>query len=82
MSSTTSNVRPRQNTYGWQGSVMEIQTRAEDTGGALGVLEGHFLEEGVRASASRIAPERRHMGSDDVFSAIHRGSPPPAHRSG
>jgi quercetin dioxygenase-like cupin family protein len=46
MSSTASNVSPRQDTYWWQGSVMEIQTRAEDTGGALGVLEGHFLEEG------------------------------------
>lgn len=46
MSSTTSNVSPRQDTYWWQGSVMEIQTRAEDTGGALGVLEGLFLEEG------------------------------------
>jgi quercetin dioxygenase-like cupin family protein len=46
MSSTTSNVSPRQDTYWWQGSVMEIQTRAEDSGGALGVLEGHFLENG------------------------------------
>ena len=46
MSSTTSNVSPRQDTYWWQGSVMEIKARAEDTGGALGVLEGRFFEEG------------------------------------
>jgi hypothetical protein len=46
MSSTTSNVSPRQDTYWWQGSVMEMKARAEDTGGALGVLEGRFFEEG------------------------------------
>jgi quercetin dioxygenase-like cupin family protein len=46
MSSTTSNVSPRQNTFLWQGSLMEIKARAEDTGGALGVLEGQFFEEG------------------------------------
>jgi hypothetical protein len=40
MSSTTSNVSPRQDTYWWQGSVMEIKARAENAGGALGVLEG------------------------------------------
>jgi quercetin dioxygenase-like cupin family protein len=36
----------RQNTFWWQGSLMEINARAEDTGGALGVLEGRFFEEG------------------------------------
>jgi quercetin dioxygenase-like cupin family protein len=46
MSSTTSNDSPRQDTFWWQGSVMEIKARAEDTGGALGVLEGSFFEEG------------------------------------
>jgi quercetin dioxygenase-like cupin family protein len=46
MSSTTSNISPRQDTYWWQGSVMEIKARAEDAGGALGVLEGRFFEEG------------------------------------
>jgi hypothetical protein len=40
MSSTTSNVSPRQDTFLWQGSLMEIKARAEGTGGALGVLEG------------------------------------------
>jgi quercetin dioxygenase-like cupin family protein len=46
MSSTTSTDSPRQDTFWWQGSVMEIKARAEDTGGALGVLEGSFFEEG------------------------------------
>jgi hypothetical protein len=59
MSSTTSNVSPRRDTYWWQGSVMEIKARAEDAGGALGVLEGRFFEERygpplhVHAAASR-----------------------------
>jgi len=46
MSSTASSVSPRQDTYWWQGSLMGIKARAEDTGGALGVLEGRFFEEG------------------------------------
>jgi quercetin dioxygenase-like cupin family protein len=46
MSSATSKVSPRQDSYWWQGSVMEIKTRAEDAAGALGVLEGRFFEEG------------------------------------
>jgi quercetin dioxygenase-like cupin family protein len=46
MSSTTSNVSFPHDTYWWQGSVMEIKTRAEDAAGALGVLEGRFFEEG------------------------------------
>lgn len=33
-------------TISWQGSVMEIKARAEDTGGALSALEGHFFDEG------------------------------------
>jgi quercetin dioxygenase-like cupin family protein len=43
MSSTSSNI---QDTYWWQGSVMEIKARAEGTGGALSVLEGRFFERG------------------------------------
>ena len=43
--STTSNVSPRQDTCWWQGSVMEIKARADDAGGALGVLEGRFFEQ-------------------------------------
>ena len=46
MSSTTSHVSPRQDTVWWQGSLMEVKARAEDTGGALGVLQGQFFEEG------------------------------------
>lgn len=46
MSSTTSNVSARQDTVWWQGGLMEIKARAEDTGGALGVLEGRFPYEG------------------------------------
>lgn len=46
MSGTTPNVSPRQHTIWWQGSLMEMKARAEDAGGALGVLEGHFFEEG------------------------------------
>jgi hypothetical protein len=53
MSSTTSNVSPRQDTYWWQGSRMEIKARAEDTGGALGVLEGRFFEQGYGVPAPR-----------------------------
>src|SRR4051794_26968650 len=46
MSSTKSNVDLRQDTVWWYGGRMEIKTRAEDTGGALGVLEGHFPYKG------------------------------------
>jgi quercetin dioxygenase-like cupin family protein len=46
MSSTTSNVGPEQDAILWQGSLMEMKARAEDTGGALGVLEASFFEEG------------------------------------
>src|SRR6266545_5750146 len=44
MSSTTSIAR--QDSFWWQGSLMEIKARADDTGGALGVLEGTFYQEG------------------------------------
>jgi quercetin dioxygenase-like cupin family protein len=47
MSSTTSNTSPPQDTFWWGGAgLMEIKARAEDSGGALGVLEGRFFEEG------------------------------------
>jgi quercetin dioxygenase-like cupin family protein len=46
MSGTTSNAGPRQDAFLWQGSLMEIKARAEDTGGALAVLDGHFFEAG------------------------------------
>src|SRR4051812_47255901 len=46
MSSTESNITPRQDTVWWYGGVMEIKIRAEDTGSALGVVEGHFPYKG------------------------------------
>jgi quercetin dioxygenase-like cupin family protein len=46
MSSTTSNVGARQDPVWWQGGLMEIKARAEDTGGALGVVEGTFSHRG------------------------------------
>jgi quercetin dioxygenase-like cupin family protein len=46
MSSTKSNVSPQQDTVWWNGGLMEIKARAEDTGGALGVLEGRFPYQG------------------------------------
>jgi quercetin dioxygenase-like cupin family protein len=46
MNNTKSNGSLRQDAVWWQGSLMEIKARAEDTGGALGVLEGSFYYEG------------------------------------
>ena|ERR671914_1046587 len=46
MSSTTSNVGARQDTVWWNGGLMEFKARAEDTGGAFGVLEGRFPYKG------------------------------------
>jgi quercetin dioxygenase-like cupin family protein len=42
MSSAASRVSPRSDTFWWQGSLMKIKARAEDTGGALGLVEGSF----------------------------------------
>jgi quercetin dioxygenase-like cupin family protein len=36
----------RQDTFWWQGSLMEIKARGEDTDGALGVVEARFFQEG------------------------------------
>ena len=36
----------RHDSVWWQGGLMEIKARADDTGGALGVLEGTFYDEG------------------------------------
>jgi quercetin dioxygenase-like cupin family protein len=42
----TSSVEPTTNargdTFWWQGALMQIKARAEDTGGALGLVEGSF----------------------------------------
>jgi quercetin dioxygenase-like cupin family protein len=44
MSDAASSVSPRQDTFWWQGSLMRIKARAEETGGALGLVEGTFYE--------------------------------------
>jgi quercetin dioxygenase-like cupin family protein len=42
VSNAASSITPRQDAYWWQGSVMTIRARAEDTAGALGLVEGSF----------------------------------------
>lgn len=44
MTSTASEAVGAQDAYWWQGSLMTIKTRAQDTDGALGLVEGHFYE--------------------------------------
>src|SRR3954452_6616433 len=44
MSSAAASTSAQQDTFWWQGSLMTIKARAEDTGGALGVVEGRFYE--------------------------------------
>lgn len=42
--STASDNGSLQDAFWWQGSLMTIKTRAEETGGALGIVEGSFYE--------------------------------------
>jgi quercetin dioxygenase-like cupin family protein len=42
MSSATASIASREDAFWWQGALMEIKARAEDTGGALGLVEGSF----------------------------------------
>ena len=42
MSTIASSTGIQQDTYWWQGARMTIKARAEDTGGALGLVEGNF----------------------------------------
>ncbi|MGE5275270.1 MAG: cupin domain-containing protein [Verrucomicrobiota bacterium] len=42
MSSATASISPGKDTFWWQGSLVQIKARAEDTGGALGLVEGSF----------------------------------------
>ena len=44
MSSAASSTPAQQDAYWWQGSLMTIRARAEDTGGALGLVEASFYE--------------------------------------
>jgi quercetin dioxygenase-like cupin family protein len=49
MRSTTSKVGPRPDAFWWQGGLMEINARAEDTGRALGVVAATFYHQGYGA---------------------------------
>jgi quercetin dioxygenase-like cupin family protein len=42
MSSVASSVDAARDAFWWQGSLIQIKARAEDTGGALGLVEGVF----------------------------------------
>jgi mannose-6-phosphate isomerase-like protein (cupin superfamily) len=42
--SSTASKQEKQETFWWQGSLITIKARAEDTGGALGLVEGSFYE--------------------------------------
>jgi quercetin dioxygenase-like cupin family protein len=42
MQSIAPDIGASEGTYWWQGSLMKIKARAEDTGGALGIVEGTF----------------------------------------
>jgi quercetin dioxygenase-like cupin family protein len=42
MSSAASSISARQDVFWWQGALMRIKARAEDTGGALGLVEASF----------------------------------------
>jgi quercetin dioxygenase-like cupin family protein len=44
MSSAGSSVSAQQDAFWWQGSLMKIKARAEDTGGALGIVDGTFYQ--------------------------------------
>lgn len=44
MSNAVSSISAQQDAFWWQGSLMRIKARAEDTGGALGLVEGSFYE--------------------------------------
>ena len=44
MNSAASNVTARQDAFWWQGSLYQMKARAEDTSGALGLVEGSFYQ--------------------------------------
>ena len=44
MSRSAANVPPQQDAYWWQGSLVKIKARAEDTDGALGVVDASFYQ--------------------------------------
>ena len=42
--SATSRVTPEEDAFWWQGSLYRMKARAEDTGGAIGLVEGSFYQ--------------------------------------
>src|SRR5918996_2572590 len=42
MSSAASSTQAQEDAFWWQGSLMTIKARGEDTGGALGLVDGSF----------------------------------------
>lgn len=44
MRSAAFSVSAQQDAFWWQGSLMRIKARAEDTGGALGLVDGSFYK--------------------------------------
>jgi quercetin dioxygenase-like cupin family protein len=44
MSGTATDIDSLHDAFWWQGSLMRIKARAEDTAGAIGVVEGTFYE--------------------------------------
>ena len=44
MTSAASDVSPREDAFWWQGSLMRITARAEDTGGAFALVEARFYQ--------------------------------------
>jgi quercetin dioxygenase-like cupin family protein len=42
MSSTAPGVSDQRDAFWWQGSLMKIKARAEDTGGVMGLVDGSF----------------------------------------
>jgi quercetin dioxygenase-like cupin family protein len=44
MNCAAASTSAQQDAFWWQGSLMTIKARAEDTGGALGLVEGSFYE--------------------------------------
>jgi quercetin dioxygenase-like cupin family protein len=44
MSSAASSVSVHHDAFWWQGALMKIKARAEDTGGALGLVEANFYQ--------------------------------------
>lgn len=44
MSRSAASVTPHEDAYWWQGSLVKIKARAEDTGGAFGLVDGSFYQ--------------------------------------